>query len=112
MLLSNYTNRLFSVSGKFPSPTPENTVFLGPRVREGEMGYHIVQPLERSAGGGQIIVDRGFVPVTKIINFKGDPSTWRLLDVSDTLTFFYFAGRNAMSHFQRSCHSLHSTPPF
>jgi len=83
MLLSNYTNRLFAVKGKFPSPTPENTVFLGPRVREGEMGYHIVQPMERDVGGGHVLVDRGFVPVNKIINYKGDPSTWRLMDVSD-----------------------------
>jgi hypothetical protein len=83
VLLSNYTNRLFAVSGRFPSPTADNAVFLGPRVREGEMGYHIVQPLERNVGGGQVLVDRGFVPVSKIVNYKGDPTTWRLMDVSN-----------------------------
>ncbi|UZJ51091.1 hypothetical protein CBS101457_000411 [Exobasidium rhododendri] len=87
MLLSNYTNRLFSISGRFPSPTPGNMIFLGPRVREGEMGYHIVQPLERSVGGGQVIVDRGFIPVSKIINFKGDPTTWRLMDSAFDASF-------------------------
>ena len=82
MLLSNYTNRLFSINGRFPAPTPENTVFLGPRVREGEMGYNVVQPLERHVGGGQVLVDRGFVPKSKIVNVNGPPSTWRLMDVS------------------------------
>lgn len=47
------------------------------------MGYHIVQPLERNVGGGQVLVDRGFVPVSKIVNYKGDPTTWRLMDVSN-----------------------------
>jgi cytochrome oxidase assembly protein ShyY1 len=46
------------------------------------MGYHVLQPLQRDVGGGDIIVDRGFVPKDKIINFRSDPSTWRLMDVS------------------------------
>lgn len=46
------------------------------------MGYNVVQPLERNVGGAQVLVDRGFVPVTKIVNYKGDRSTWRLMDVS------------------------------
>jgi cytochrome oxidase assembly protein ShyY1 len=82
MLLSNYTNRLFAISGRFPSPTPGNIVFLGPRVRDGEMGYHVIQPMEREVGGGQVLVERGFVPTSKIVNYKGDPSTWCLMDVS------------------------------
>lgn len=82
MLLSNYTNRLFAIAGRFPAPTSKNAVFLGPRVREGEMGYHVIQPMERDAGGGQVLVDRGFVPKSKIVNVNGDPSTWRLMDVS------------------------------
>jgi hypothetical protein len=85
LLLANYTNRLFAVSGRFPNPDAENAVFLGPRVREGEMGYHIVQPLQRNVGGDQVLVDRGFVPVGKIVNYKGDRSTWRLMDVSSIL---------------------------
>lgn len=82
VLLNNFTNRLFALKGRFPPPTPENTVFLGPRVRDGVRGYHVIQPLDRSAGGGQVVVDRGFVPKDKIINNNGDPSTWRLMDVS------------------------------
>ena len=88
MLLEHYTNRLFAISGSFPPPTPENTIFLGPRVRDGQMGYHVLQPLQRDVGGGDIIVDRGFVPKEKIINFRSDPSTWRLMDVSITIFFF------------------------
>lgn len=82
MLLTHYTNRLFAISGSFPPPTPQNTIFLGPRVRDGQMGYHVLQPLHREAGGGDIIVDRGFVPKEKIINQRSDPSTWQLMDVS------------------------------
>ena len=88
MLLEHYTNRLFAISGSFPPPTPQNTIFLGPRVRDGQMGYHVLQPLQRDVGGGDIIVDRGFVPKEKIINFRSDPSTWRLMDVSITIFFF------------------------
>ncbi|MCO5555726.1 hypothetical protein L7F22_009271 [Adiantum nelumboides] len=82
MLLEHYTNRLFTIAGSFPPPTPQNTIFLGPRVRDGQMGYHVLQPLQRDVGGGDIIVDRGFVPKDKIINFRSDPSTWRLMDTA------------------------------
>lgn len=82
VLLDHYTNRLFALSGRFPPPTPENTVFLGPRVRDGVMGYHVIQPFDRDSGGGKVLVDRGFVPKDRIVHHDKDPSTWQLMDVS------------------------------
>lgn len=38
----------------------EHAIMLGPRVRDGTIGYHIIVPLIRS-DGSTIIVDRGFV---------------------------------------------------
>jgi len=39
---------------------PEHAMLLGPRVRDGTNGYHIVVPLIRS-DGSTVLVDRGFV---------------------------------------------------
>jgi surfeit locus 1 family protein len=36
-------------------------MLLGPRVRDGVNGYHVVTPLVR-ADGSTVIVDRGFIP--------------------------------------------------
>lgn len=57
-VLSEFDFRLVSVRGHFDH---SKTMFLGPRVREGVMGYHIVTPLSRSGGGGMVLVNRGFV---------------------------------------------------
>lgn len=45
-------------------------IFLGPRVREGTLGYHVVVPLQRHTGGPDVLVDRGFV-AEKMIEGKG-----------------------------------------
>jgi surfeit locus 1 family protein len=38
----------------------EHTMLLGPRVREGKQGYHVITPLVRT-DGSTVLVDRGFV---------------------------------------------------
>lgn len=38
----------------------EHAIMLGPRVRDGTLGYHLIVPLIRS-DGSTILVDRGFV---------------------------------------------------
>jgi surfeit locus 1 family protein len=38
----------------------EHTMLLGPRVREGIQGYHVITPLVRT-DGSTVLVDRGFV---------------------------------------------------
>jgi len=39
---------------------PERAMLLGPRVRDGNVGYHLVVPFVRSEGS-TVLVDRGFV---------------------------------------------------
>lgn len=53
--------RQISVAGTFRH---DRELYLGARSRNGNVGYHIVTPLEL-AGGGAIFVDRGWVPVER-----------------------------------------------
>uniref|UniRef100_A0A0H5GAB2 SURF1-like protein n=1 Tax=Leucosporidium scottii TaxID=5278 RepID=A0A0H5GAB2_9BASI len=39
----------------------EHELELGPKTREGELGYHVVTPLKRGEGQDTIMVNRGFV---------------------------------------------------
>ncbi|BGP23972.1 SURF-family protein [Rhodotorula toruloides] len=39
----------------------ENSIELGPKTRDGQLGYHIVTPLVRGEGQDTILVNRGFV---------------------------------------------------
>lgn len=57
-VLSEFDFRLVRVRGHFDH---SKTMFLGPRVRDGVMGYHIVTPFSRAEGGGMVLVNRGFV---------------------------------------------------
>ncbi|CAO1614093.1 unnamed protein product [Sympodiomycopsis kandeliae] len=57
-VLPSFEFRLVSLSGYLDH---SRTMFLGPRVRDGVMGYNVVVPLMRDGGGGEILVDRGFV---------------------------------------------------
>lgn len=45
------------MSGKWDN---EHSVLVGPRVREGTAGYHLITPLIRS-DGTTVLIDRGFV---------------------------------------------------
>jgi surfeit locus 1 family protein len=38
----------------------EHTIFLGPRVRDGSIGFHLITPLLRE-NGSTVLVDRGFI---------------------------------------------------
>ncbi|CBQ70275.1 related to Surfeit locus protein 1 [Sporisorium reilianum SRZ2] len=62
-VLPQFDFRLVSVKGSFDHA---RTMFLGPRVRDGVMGYHVVVPFRRSEGGGMILVNRGFVDEKQI----------------------------------------------
>ena len=43
----------------------EHTMLIGPRVREGSHGYHVVTPLMRP-DGSTVLVDRGFISKDKV----------------------------------------------
>ena len=52
-VLPEFDFRLVSVRGTFDHA---RTMFVGPRVREGVMGYHVVVPFRRSEGGGMVLL--------------------------------------------------------
>lgn len=39
----------------------ENEILLGPRTRDGQLGFHVITPLLRGEGQDTILVNRGFV---------------------------------------------------
>ncbi|KAG6332590.1 hypothetical protein ID866_6496 [Astraeus odoratus] len=49
----------------------EHAMLLGPRVRGGVHGYHVITPLVRSEGS-TVLVDRGFVPKDFLDNYNRD----------------------------------------
>lgn len=63
-VLPEFDFRLVSVKGTFDH---SRTMFVGPRVRDGVIGYHVVVPFRRSEGGGMVLVNRGFVDEKKIL---------------------------------------------
>lgn len=56
-VLPEFTYRKVLLRGRWD---PEHSILLGPRVREGATGYHLVTPLVRQ-DGTTVLVDRGFV---------------------------------------------------
>ncbi|TKY85246.1 hypothetical protein EX895_006326 [Sporisorium graminicola] len=62
-VLPQFDFRLVSVKGTFDH---SRAMFVGPRVRDGVMGYHVVVPFSRSEGGGMILINRGFVSEKQI----------------------------------------------
>ncbi|EST10181.1 Surfeit locus 1/Shy1 [Kalmanozyma brasiliensis GHG001] len=63
-VLPQFDFRLVTLKGEFDW---ERTMFVGPRVRDGVMGYHVVVPLRRTGGGGAVLVNRGFVDEKQIV---------------------------------------------
>ncbi|WFD44009.1 surf-like protein [Malassezia psittaci] len=57
-VLEEFAFRLVSLKGRFD---PSRILFLGPRAREGERGYDLVMPFQRTEGGGDVLVNCGFV---------------------------------------------------
>ncbi|KAK0569896.1 surf-like protein [Tilletia horrida] len=57
--------RLVQLDGHFDT-SPERIIYLGPRVKDGILGYQIVQPFHRSNGGAPVLVNRGFVAESQI----------------------------------------------
>ncbi|PWN49549.1 hypothetical protein IE53DRAFT_138389 [Violaceomyces palustris] len=62
--LPDFDFRLVDVRGTFDH---SRTMFLGPRVREGVLGYQVVTPMRREEGGGMVLINRGFVSEKEII---------------------------------------------
>ncbi|CEH15786.1 Mitochondrial protein Surfeit 1/SURF1/SHY1, required for expression of cytochrome oxidase [Ceraceosorus bombacis] len=75
-LLESLTFRLVNISGTFDY---SRAIFLGPRVREGQVGCNIIVPFARSGGGGEVLVNRGFVSDREI---EGKGISRRLKDAA------------------------------
>lgn len=56
--------RRFKIKGKF---NYDQEIFLGPRMKKGEVGYLVIVPFERSDGGKPILVERGWISKEKVI---------------------------------------------
>ncbi len=56
-VIPDFTYRKVILKGKWDH---KHALLLGPRVYDGQNGYHLVEPLVRS-DGSTILVDRGFV---------------------------------------------------
>lgn len=72
--LSSFDFRLVQLEGTFDH---SRIIFLGPRVREGVNGFHVVVPFARSEGGGEVLVNRGFVAKNQTV---GEGAQRRLKD--------------------------------
>ena len=69
-----------------------HTMFVGPRVREGIHGVHVITPLVRE-NGSTILVDRGFVSNERIAdsafrNEQGEATVFGLLRTSQPRNYF------------------------
>lgn len=63
-VIPEFEFRRFKVKGRFDY---DNELFLGPRLRNGELGYLLITPFVRSDGGEPILIERGWIQKDKVI---------------------------------------------
>lgn len=63
-IIPEFEFRRFKIKGKFDY---SQELFLGPRMRNGVVGYLLVTPFIRSAGGDPILVERGWIKKEMVI---------------------------------------------
>ncbi|KAI5963742.1 SHY1 [Candida pseudojiufengensis] len=66
-VIEEFEYRRFKCKGKFDY---DQEMFLGPRLKDGVLGYLIVTPFIRSDGGKPILVERGWIHKDKVIPSK------------------------------------------
>ncbi|KAL9934090.1 hypothetical protein V8E36_007172 [Tilletia maclaganii] len=64
--LTAFEFRLVQLEGSFDTD-PSRLLFLGPRVKDGILGYQIVVPFRRANGGADVLVNRGFVAESQTV---------------------------------------------
>lgn len=63
-VIPDFEFRRFKLRGHFDY---SKEVFLGPRIRNGELGYLLITPFVRSSGGKPILIERGWIAKEKVI---------------------------------------------
>ena len=63
-VIADLEYRRFKCKGHFDY---ENEMFLGPRLRNGEVGYLVVTPFIRENGGDPILIERGWIQKSKVV---------------------------------------------
>lgn len=63
-VISEFEYRRFKVKGTFDY---SQEMFLGPRIRNGELGYLVIVPFHRSGGGKPILIERGWILKEKVL---------------------------------------------
>lgn len=62
--ISQFEFRRFRIKGHFDY---SQEMFLGPRIRNGEVGYLVITPFVRASGGKPILIERGWIRKAKVI---------------------------------------------
>lgn len=62
--VADFEYRRFKVKGHFDYL---RELFLGPRLKNGEVGYLLITPFVRSSGGEPILIDRGWIKKDRVI---------------------------------------------
>lgn len=65
--ISQFEHRRFRCKGHFDY---SQEMFLGPRIRNGEVGYLVITPLVRASGGKPILIERGWIRKAMVIPEK------------------------------------------
>ncbi|KAK6459908.1 Shy1 cytochrome c oxidase biosynthesis protein [Scheffersomyces coipomensis] len=63
-VIDQFEYRRFKCKGHFDY---SQEIFLGPRLRDGELGYLVITPFVRSSGGKPILIERGWIHKDKVV---------------------------------------------
>lgn len=63
-VIKDFEFRRFKIKGHFDY---SKELFLGPRLKNGELGYLLITPFVRSDGGEPILIERGWIEKSKVI---------------------------------------------
>lgn len=63
-VIPEFEYRRFKIKGRF---NYDQEMFLGPRMKNGELGYLLITPFVRSSGGKPILIERGWIAKNKVV---------------------------------------------